>query len=349
MKVFIVGGGPAGLCAAVLLKRQDPTVDITVVDRGQPTETYGWGITLPRRTIAQLETADPIAGSCLRNHVVTWSRNEVHHRGRRVEITWAPIFGVPRLALLGVLQERCVELGVTLQFGTTIESACLPEADLTIAADGANSALRGSRADAFGTSLQVGLNRYIWLGTPHLFSALTLAVAENDDGVFVGHAYPFSSDASTFIVECRVEVWERAGLGARSSADVCEYLATLFAESLNGCPLLHRGTLRWASFTRVKNERWHDGGLVLIGDAAHAIHFSVGSGTMLAIEDALALAESFREHSALDAALDAYEQKRKAAVQAFHALEDITINRLERMHEFTHLEPLELAYRLMSR
>jgi anthraniloyl-CoA monooxygenase len=167
--------------------------------------------------------------------------------------------------------------------------------------------------------------------------------------LFIAHAYPFSEQGSTFIVECPDETWQKAALGEKSSAEACDYLANVFAEWLGGEPLLFRRSVRWTSFTHVKNERWHRERMVLIGDAAHAIHFSVGSGTVLAFEDAIALAENLVAAADPGAALDSFERARKPVLEMFQTLEDTTVARLERMDKFIHLEPLELAYLLLSR
>src|SRR5262245_3385272 len=282
MNILVVGGGPAGLCFALLTKQRHPAHEITVLERGRPNQTYGWGITLPRRTAAQLESADGEVAREILQQSVTWDHVHVFHRGRRVEIAGTKLLGISRLALLEIFQKRCEELGVRLLFETALDSTRLSDYDLVVAADGAASTARTSFAHLFGASTRQGLNSYVWLGTPRVFAGLTFSLATCADGLFIGHGYPFSADMSTFIVECRNETRQAARVADRSDEETCAYLADVFAETLNGQPLLFRRSVRWASFTHVKNERWHHGRMVLIGDAAHAVHFSVGSGTMLA-------------------------------------------------------------------
>jgi anthraniloyl-CoA monooxygenase len=280
---------------------------------------------------------------------VTWDEIQVFHRGRRVDLAGSRLLGISRVALLGVFQGRCRELGVDMRFETAVDPASLPEADLIVVADGANSGLRGSSPRGFGTSTRHGLNRYTWLGTSHVCAGLTFSFVQSANGLFIAHGYPFSDAASSFIIECRAETWQNAALGEKSSPEACDYLAHVFAETLRGQPLLFGRSVRWASFTHVKNEHWHHERMVLIGDAAHAVHFSVGSGTMLAIEDALALVENLGQHGDCGAALEGFEQKRRPALEAFQDLEGMTVARFERMHDYMDLEPLELACLLLSR
>lgn len=349
MRVTVVGGGPAGLCFAMLLKQRRPSDEITVFERGRPDDTYGWGITLPRRTLEEFEPLDATVAHAIAQRSVGWDQIHILHRGRRVEIAGTPLLGIARLTLLNVLQARCRDLDVCLRFDAPVDRLSMSSCDLLVLADGATSALRRSLARDLGSSTRLGLNRYTWLGTPHVFAGLSVSVVQAPHGVFVGHGYPFSQEASTFVVECREEAWRSAGLDEKSSTETCEYLAGMFAESLRGHPLLFRRAVRWATFMHVKSERWHHDRMVLIGDAAHAIHFSVGSGTMLAIGDASALAVSLDQHTDVRLALDAFEKRRQPVVAAFQSLEATAVGRLERMHEFMTLEPLDLAYLLLSR
>ncbi len=349
MKVVVVGGGPAGLCFGMLMKQRCAADDLTIIERGRAGDAYGWGITLPRRMMARLEAAAPAAADAIIRQSVTWDEVHVFHRGRRVDIAGSRLLGISRATLLRILQERCEALGVRLLFGTTVDPRALPECDLLVVADGAASLLRGSFPDDFRTTSRAGLNRYTWLGTTRACKGLTLAFAPSADGLFMAHAYPFSEEASTFIVECAEETWRKAALGEKSSAEACDYLANVFAAWLDGAPLLFRRSVRWASFIHVRNERWHRERTVLIGDAAHAVHFSVGSGTMLAIDDAIGLVEQLEAGSVLSAALERFEHTRKPVLEIVQALEHTTVARLERMEEFMHLEPLELAFLLLSR
>jgi anthraniloyl-CoA monooxygenase len=349
MNIVVAGGGPAGLCTAMLLKQRRPGDRVTVFERDRPGDTYGWGITLPRRMLARLEAIEPATAGTVVERSVTWNEIQVFHRGRRVEITGMPLLGIARVTLLQILQQRCGTLGVDLRFGGVIDPAALPDCDLLVIADGAGSATRRPFEDDFGTTRRAGRNRYTWLGTPCVFAGLTLALAENAEGHFTAHAYPYSPESSTFIVECSEETWQRAAFGSRSSEETCAYLAPVFAECLRGEPLQFRRAVRWATFTHVSNEHWRRARMVLVGDAAHAIHFSVGSGTILAMDDAIALVEQLEGGGDVDAALEAFEDSRKPVIASFAELERTTVARLERMHHFAELEPLELAYLLLSR
>jgi 2-polyprenyl-6-methoxyphenol hydroxylase-like FAD-dependent oxidoreductase len=349
MRVVVVGGGPAGLCFGMLMKLRLPSTDVMVIERGRPSETYGWGITLPRRTISQLEPMDSTAALEITNQSVTWNQIHVFHCGRRVEVAGTRLLGISRLVLLDILRGRCRAVGVRLEFESAVEPLSLPDCDLLVVADGARSSVRGSFAGDFGTSSREGRNRYVWLGTPHVFGGLAFCVAQTEYGPLVGHGYPFSRDASTFVVECGDDTWRNAGMAERSSEDTVRYLASVFAEALRGSPLLFRPSVRWTRFVHVNNERWYRDRIVLIGDAAHAVHFSVGSGTMLALEDAIALVASLEAYSDLPAAFRHFEQARKPVLETLQTLERVTVARLEGMHEFATLEPLELAYQLLSR
>jgi anthraniloyl-CoA monooxygenase len=333
----------------MLLKLRRPSSEVSVIERGRADDTYGWGITLPRRTLSQLEPVDSTTALEITNQSVTWDQIDVFHCGRRVEVAGTRLLGISRVALLDILRGRCRAVGVQLEFEAAIDPTSLPDCDLLVIADGARSSVRESFASDFGTSSREGRNRYVWLGTPHVFAGLAFCVAQTEYGPLVGHGYPFSTDASTFVVECGDDTWQNAGMSERSSQDISQYLASVFAEPLCGSPLLFRPSVRWTRFVHVNNERWHRDRMVLIGDSAHAVHFSVGSGTMLALEDAITLVGSIEEHADLPAAFRHFEQARKPILETFRALEQVTVDRLERMHQFVPLEPLELAFQLLSR
>ena len=349
MNILVAGGGPAGLCFARLMKLRRPSWDVTVHERGRSDTTYGWGITLPYRSVMRLAAADARTARAVVDASVTWEQVQIFHAGRRVDLNGPKLLGLSRLTLLRLLHGACRAAGVQLAFESPIEAALLPPCDLLIVADGARSAIREACADRFGTTVRDGRNRYAWLGTRRIFSGLAFAVANAGHGPLVAHGYPFSARASTFVVECGDDVWQHAGMAHRSPEDACRYLASAFADSLRGQPLVFRGGLRWMRFLHVTNERWVHDRMVMVGDAAHAVHFSVGSGTMLALEDALGLADALDGTADVSAALHAFESTRRTAVADLQALETATVSRLEHMNELEALEPLALAYRLLSR
>jgi anthraniloyl-CoA monooxygenase len=280
---------------------------------------------------------------------VAWDRIQIFHRGRRVELSGMALLGVPRLALLEVLQGRCEALGVGLSFDTRVEPDALPACDLLVIADGAKSEVRASFAHEFGTSVRHDVDPYAWLATPRVLSSLTFSFVPTEHGVFAGHGYPFSADRSTFIVECSAETLQKANLAHMSSDEAGAYLAAVFADTLLGEPLLFRRSLRWESFAHVRNQRWTRPGMVLLGDAAHAIHFSVGSGTMLALQDAISLAASLDRCPDLETAVDEYRQERQSAAASFYDLETASINRFQGVRSHMEMEPLDLAYLMLSR
>lgn len=290
------------------------------------------GITLPRRTLEQLDGGDGSVAAAVREASVAWDRIQIHHAGRRVELSGTPLRGIARSALLEILVRRCRDPDVAIEFDTSVGAEAVRACDLLAIADGAHSAIRASSAAESGTATRSRRNRYGWLGTSRVLAGLTLSLARTDQGVFIGHGSPFSETASTFIVECSGETWERAGLdglpGEQASTG-----SPPSSQTLEGHPLLFRRAPRLDRFTHVSNDRWHTGRRALLGDAAHAVHFSVGPGTMLAIQDALA----------------AYEEERRPAVAGLVALERASVGRLARIQAYVHLEPLALAYELLSR
>ncbi len=350
MRITILGGGAAGLYFAILMKRRDPSHHVTVVERDGPDDTFGWGIVFSDRTLAFLKDKDEPTYSAITEASQTWDNVDVVHRGEKLSIHGNGFSGIARLAFLNILHARCRELGVDLRFRTTVtDPAELGEADLLVGADGANSLVRRSHADFFQPSVDVRQNRYLWLGTPRLFHGLVMIFRRNEAGLFIAHAYKFSPTASTFIVECPPETWTRAGFESLPDPDTCRYLARVFKDDLDGEPLLSNNFVKWLNFPLIKNRRWQHGRAVLVGDAAHTAHFSIGSGTKLALEDAIALAAAFERPGRVEAALAAYEAVRKPVVDAFQEAALRSLEWLERVEPQLHLEPLPFAYKHMMR
>lgn len=350
MKINVLGGGPAGLYFALLMKTRDPRHEVTVVERDGPDDTFGWGIVFSERTLSFLRAHDGPTYDRITRASQTWDDVDVVHRGERLSVRGNGFSGIARLTFLKILHRRCEELGVRLAFHSAIASPTeLEDCDLLLAADGANSLTRRAYQDFFQPTVDIRQNRYIWLGTTQLFRALSMIFRPSDAGLFIAHAYRFSPTASTFIVECAPETWARAGFDRMTDAEACEALARVFKDDLEGHPLLSNNFVKWLNFPLVRTKRWHHGQIALAGDAAHTAHFSIGSGTKLALEDAIALAGALDAEPRVDAALALYQRKRKPAVDRFQAAALQSLVWLEGVQAHLHLPPLAFAYKLMMR
>jgi anthraniloyl-CoA monooxygenase len=350
MKVTVVGGGPAGLFTAILLKKQEPAHRITVIERDGPDDTFGWGIVFSDRTLAFLKDSDAETYEGITAAAQTWDNVDVIHKGEKVSVRGNGFSGISRLTFLNLLQRRALGLGVDVLFRTAVaDPTQLLDCDLLLGADGANSLVRRAWSDFFQPSVDVRLNRYIWLGTPRLFHGLVMIFRPAEAGLFIAHAYKFNPTTSTFIVEASPDTWARAGFERMSEAETCDYLARVFSADLEGQPLLANSFVRWVNFPLVRNKRWHHGHVALAGDAAHTAHFSIGSGTKLALEDAIALAGALRDHARVDAALSAYERERHPVVDAFQAAALKSLVWLEHVEPHLSLDPIPFAYKHMMR
>jgi anthraniloyl-CoA monooxygenase len=352
MKIGIVGGGPAGLYFAILMKRRDPAHEITIVERDGPNDTFGWGIVFSDQTFSYLSDNDPNSYRRIVDSCQTWDNVDVVHRGQKVTIRGNKFSGIARLAFLNILHQRCRDLGVDLRFHTNVtdvDDFTRAGYDLVVGADGANSLVRRHYADFFQPTVDLRRNKYIWLGTPQLFHGLTLTFRQHAAGLFIAHSYMFSREASTFIVECPPETWDAAGFAGMPDDQTCAYLAEVFRDDLNGQPLLSNNFVRWLNFPLVKNARWHHRHVVLLGDALHTAHFSIGSGTKLALEDAIVLFECFAAQPNVETALAEFQRTRKPIVDDLQhaALESLLW--LENVGDDLRLDPLPFAFKLMTR
>jgi anthraniloyl-CoA monooxygenase len=353
MKVVSIGGGPAGLYFSILLKKLDPSHEIRVLERNPPDATFGWGVVFSEQTLGNLREADAESYAAIERAFVRWTDLVIHDRGRVTRSTGHDFCGLSRKRLLAILQSRARQLGVVIENEVEVRDfreAAL-DADLVVAADGLSSSVRTALADHFQPTLDVRKARYIWLGATRRLPEFTFYFRENGHGLFTVHAYPFDDRTSTFIVETDEETWRNAGLDSADEARSIAYCEALFARELDGAQLLGNRS-RWIQFTTVRNAHWHHRNVVLLGDAAHTAHFSIGSGTKLAMEDAIALVASFREHGTGDvpAALEAYERARRPEVERIQRAAQSSLEWFENVKRYhAAFEPLQLAFSLLTR
>ena len=358
LRIACVGGGPGGLFFAALVKQAHPDVEITVFERNRAEDTFGFGVVFSDATLAGINAADPVLRTALDDFGVHWDDIEVRVQGQRFGCGGNGMTAIVRKTLLQLLQERAIAAGVDVRFSTEVTVDELDGYDLVVACDGANSAIRERFADDFAPSFETATAKFIWFGTTYEFDGLTFVHERGEHGVFAVHGYPIAPGLSTFIVETDEETWRRAGLDEfdtsqpPGASDMLskEYLEKLFAEQIDGHPLVINNS-RWANFRTRRAERWTRGNIALLGDAAHTAHFSVGSGTKMAMEDAIALATALGEHpDDVPAALAAYEASARPPVEKIQGSARPSLAWWEHFGRYHDtLEPWQFAFHFLSR
>jgi anthraniloyl-CoA monooxygenase len=350
VRIVSIGGGPAGLYFAILMKKADPAHEVLVLERNRPDDTFGFGVVFSDATLDNFREADPETHAAITRAFAHWDDIDIHYQGQVVTSTGHGFAGLSRQRLLDILQARAAELGVAVRFSTEVERASAWEgADLVLGADGVNSWVRQRHARHFQPRIDWRRNRFVWLGTTRRFPAFTFLFKEDAHGLWRVHAYSYDQHHSTFILECTEDTWRRAGLDEAREDDTVAFAQALFARELDGHPILKNRSL-WRSFPVVRNGTWRHDNIVLVGDAAHTAHFSIGSGTKLAMEDAIALARALQEYREVPRALAAYEAERRPQVEALQRAAQRSLEWFEHTERYHgRLEPVQLAFSLLTR
>ncbi len=355
MRIACLGGGPAGLYFAISMKLRDPSHDIVVIERNKPDDTFGWGVVLSDETLDNFAENDPKSAEAIRAHFAYWDDIAVYFKGARTLSTGHGFCGIGRKQLLVLLQQRARELGVELVFETEAQpTEAYADYDLVVASDGINSVVRGQHADVFKPDIDVRACKFVWLGTHQKFgAACTFIFVETEHGWFWAHAYQFEDDMATFIVECSEETFGKFGFGEmnqQQSIAVCE---SIFSDYLDGHSLMtnakHIRGSAWLNFSRVLCEKWSHDNIVLMGDAAATAHFSIGSGSKLAMESAIALAEYLHIEPTMQAAFDRYEEERRLEVLRLQSAARNSIEWFENVERYLGLDPVQFTYSLLTR
>jgi anthraniloyl-CoA monooxygenase len=356
MKIACLGGGPAGLYFAISMKLRDAAHDITVFERNKSDDTFGWGVVLSNETFENLAKNDSLSAGEIRRHFAYWDDIAVHYRGQKIVSTGHGFSGIARKKLLQILQQRARGLGIDLRFETEVASAAelAKTHDLVVAADGLNSRTRNEFAAHFKPGIETRKNKFVWLGTHQKFDdAFTFIFEETEHGWIWAHAYQFDADTATFIVECADDTWQKFGFGTMSQDENCRACEKIFAKYLGGHQLMsnaaHVRGSAWLNFPRVLCEKWSYENIVLMGDAAATAHFSVGSGTKLAMESAIAMANYLRSEPTMVAAFAKYEDARRTEVLRLQSAARNSLEWFEDVERYLHLDPVQFNYSLLTR
>src|SRR6516162_7101441 len=355
MRAAVLGGGPGGLNFAISLKLRDASHDVLVVERNKPDDTFGWGVVLSDETLGNLHTNDPVSSKAIRDSFVYWDDIAVHYRGVVMRSGGHGFSGIGRKRLLNILQDRARSLGVKIEFETEAAPVdSYKDFDIVVGADGVNSRVRAAYLDAFKPDIDVRACKYIWLGTHQKFDdAFTFIFEETEHGWIWVHAYQFDADTATFIVECSEETWRRAGFDCMNIEETIAACEKIFARNLGGHKLMsnarHLRGSAWLNFNRVLCQTWSHGNIVLMGDAAATAHFSVGSGTKLALESAIALAEYLNTEPTMQSAFRRYQDERRTEVLRLQSAARNSTEWFEEIERYLHLDPVQFNYSLLTR
>jgi anthraniloyl-CoA monooxygenase len=354
MRISVLGGGPGGLYFSILMKKANPAADITVFERNRPADTFGWGVVFSDKTLGNFALADPETHAEIERNFRHWDDIDIFFRGTKITSGGHGFCGIARVKLLAILQARAEALGVKQVFQRDVADPDeLAGADLVVAADGLNSITRKKYAEAFQPDIEMRKCRFIWLGTKKLLDAFTFAFKETEWGWFNLHAYRFDEDTSTFIVETPEDVWQKAGIDKMEQEESIAFCEKLFADLLDGHKLMSnarhlRGSAMWIKFPRVLCRKWHTRNIVLIGDAAHTAHFSIGSGTKLAMEDAIALAKTLTAEPRVERALNLYQAEREIEALKLQSAARNRMEWFENVDRYVHLDPVQFSYTLLT-
>ena len=354
MRIVCVGAGPAGLYFSILMKLADPRHEVTVLERNRPDDTFGFGVVFSDATLDNLREADPETHRDILASFRHWDDIDIHYRGEVIVSGGHGMCGIHRKRLLNILQTRASGLGVAIEYQTDVaDDSRFAGADLVVAADGINSGIRTRHAEHFKPDLELGQCRYMWFGASRSYDAFVKAFERTEHGWFEAHVYPHEDTMSTFIVECHEKTYLAHGLDRMSLEESLAFSERVFARLLEGARMIgnarHPRGSQWLNFVRVLNARWAHGNIVLMGDAAHTAHFSIGSGTKLAMEDAIALEHAFRGHASVPEALAAYETERRTEVLRLQNAARNSMQWSENVERYSSLEPMQFAYSLMTR
>ena len=358
MKIAIIGGGPAGLYFAISMKLRKPDCEVEVFERNKPGDTFGWGVVFSDQTLENLEVNDPKSAEEMADNFAHWDDIDVHFKGEVITSGGHGFIGIGRLRLLEILQARAKELGVNLQFEQEIEPEDLETRfkgyDLIIAADGINSKIRIAYEKEFQIDCEVRKNKFVWLGVKKVFKAFTFIFKETKNGPIWAHAYRFDKNTSTFIAECSPKTWKNFGFDKMDPNETSRALEELFAEYLDGQTLInnakHLRSSMWLNFTRILSEKWYHKNIILLGDAAHTAHFSIGSGTKLGFEDAIKLADVLTASKLpLLEALKQYQEERHLEVIKLQSAARNSTEWFENVERYIDFEPTQFAYSLLTR